>query len=131
MPEPVAYLATYPNRYYVATDLRRLLSKSVEIAAQQVFILILVFSLRDLGLSLPQIIASFGVLFALLHIPLIATEWGSWPAWVFAGAVVVFSLAFPPILLLVPSGFVYTYIIHWLFYMGIAAAFQARSIRMH
>lgn len=124
--EPEEYLKAYPDRYYLKVDWRRLISKSADIAAQQVFIILLVIFLRDAGLSLFQMTVSFLFLFALLHVPLIVDEWGRWPSWLFAGAVVAFGISFPPLVLYVPYGFVYTYIIHWSFYILTALVFWIR-----
>ncbi|HEY6020267.1 MAG TPA: hypothetical protein VIY48_10295 [Candidatus Paceibacterota bacterium] len=123
VPEPRAYFAQYPDRYFLQINWRRSIAKSADIASQQVFIVLLITFLHDAGLPLVQTIAGFLILFSLLHIPLIANEWGRWPAWVFIGAVVVFSLLFPPLILYVPYGFVYTFMIHWMFYTVMAVSF--------
>lgn len=124
--EPTEYFETYPERCYLKIDWRRLVSKSMDILAQQVFIVLLIMFLRDAGLSLVQTIAAFAVLFGMLHVPLIASERGAWPSWLFAGIVAVFSIIFPILIIEVQYGFVYTYAIHWLFYMMMAAAFWMR-----
>jgi hypothetical protein len=121
--KPTAYFKKYPDRYYLEIDWRRLVSKSMDIFAQQVFIVLLVMFLKDAGLPFYQILIAFGVLFALLHAPLIASERGAWPSWLFAGIVVVFSVIFPTLVLYVPYGFVYNYILHWLFYIAVASVF--------
>lgn len=121
--EPREYLQNYPNRYYLEVGWRRLISKSADIAAQQAFIIVLVVTLQGMGLAIYQVIAAFLVLFGLLHVPLVVIEWGRWPSWLFAGAVLAFSLAFPLLVLFVPYGFVYAYMLHWLFYMATASIF--------
>ncbi len=121
--ESKTYLEQYPNRDYLSLNWRRLISKSADIANQQVFIILFVLFLNNLGLELYQLIIAFGILFALLHIPLFILEWGKWPMWLFGGAVVVFSLVFPPLILYVPYGFIYNIIIHWLFYTATATSF--------
>ncbi|MDP3645502.1 MAG: hypothetical protein Q8R25_00235 [bacterium] len=122
--ESAEYFVKYPDRYYLKIDWRRLVSKSMDILAQQVFIVLLVLFLQDAGLSLIQIIMAFTFLFGLLHVPLIAHERGAWPSWLFAGIVVVFSIIFPILILKVQYGFVYNYMIHWLFYTVTATSFQ-------
>lgn len=121
--KPKEYFARYPDRYYLKIDLRRLVSKSMDIMAQQVFIVVLVLLLYEAGLSFYKLLVVFGILFALLHVPLIASERGAWPSWLFAGIVVLFSVIFPTLILTVPYGFIYTYMIHWSFYMSIAVIF--------
>lgn len=128
---PSEYLARFPDRNYLSISNKRLISKSVEILAQQVFIVLLVIFLRDAGLSMPGITFGFMFLFALLHIPLIQAEWGKWPALPFIGAVIGFSLIFPVIILTIPYGFMYTFIIHWLFYAVLAIAFLYRYTRAY
>lgn len=123
VPEPTEYLRQHPDRDYLKIDWRRLVSKSMDILAQQVFIVLLVLFLTDAGLSLTETILAFTILFALLHVPLIASEYPAWPAWLFGGIVVVFSILFPVLILNVPYGFIYTYMLHWTFYMITAATF--------
>lgn len=123
---PTLYFESYPDRHYLEISLRRLLSKSTDIAAQQVFIVLLVVFLRDAGLSVPGIIAAFFMLFALLHTPLLVLEWRRWPWFAFAGAILLFSIVFPVLILLVPYGFVYNIILHWLFYTTTSAVFWLR-----
>jgi hypothetical protein len=118
--QPEEYFEKYPNREYLKIDWRRLVSKSTDILAQQVFIVLLITFLSDAGLLLHQVIIAFLILFGLLHIPLITQEHGAWPSWLFGGAVVTFSIIFPLLILNIHYGFVYTYIIHWLFYVFVA-----------
>lgn len=125
--EPVEYLRRHPNRYYLTIGWRRLIAKSADIAAQQVFIVLFLAFLRDAGLAGWQLLGAFFILFALLHVPLIVSERGRWPSWLFAGAVVVFSVTFPPLILTVDYGFVYTYMLHWLFYSATSVIFWLRA----
>lgn len=127
LPKKREYFEAHPMRDYLLFDPRRLVPKSMDILAQQVFIVLIILFFARAGLMMPLIIVGFCIAFALVHIPPIAFEWGRWPAWSFGGAVVLFSLLFPPLILLVPYGFVYTFIIHWLFYTGTAVIFWARQ----
>lgn len=126
IPESKEYLKRNPNRDYLSLNWRRLAPKSADILTQQIFIVLLILFLKDTGLSTLQILPVFGVLFAILHIPLMVLEWGHWPAWVFGGAVISFSAVFPLLILHVEYGFIYNLIIHWLFYTGVASAFWIR-----
>ena len=121
--EPTAYFQLYPDREYLRISLRRLVPKSMDILAQQIFVVLIVSFLKDAGLSLFPILSAFMVLFGLVHVPLLVSEWGRWPAWLFGGIAVVFSLVFPPLILYVHYGFVYTYLMHWLFYTVSAVGF--------
>lgn len=120
---PKEYFLSYPDRYYLKIDWRRLISKSADIFAQQICIVLLVLFLHDIGLPFSQIVFWFGVLFMLLHVPLIMSERGQWPSWVFCAIVLVFSVVFPLLILYVPYGFIYNMILHWLFYTIMAVTF--------
>jgi hypothetical protein len=120
---PATYLTEHPDRYYLDISWRRLVSKSADIVAQQIYIVLMVLFLQELGLTLYATIVWFGVLFALLHAGLVIAEWGRWPALLFGSAVLGFSLVFPVLILLVPYGFVYNIMLHWLFYTITATTF--------
>ncbi len=126
LPEPKGYFEQYPTRYYLRLEPKRLVSKSADILTQQVFIVLLVSFLRDAGFSLVGTIVAFTILFGILHIPLISSEWGAWPAWLFAGAVVSFGGIFPILIITVRYGFVYNILIHWSFYTVTAIFFWIR-----
>jgi hypothetical protein len=121
--EPKEYFERYPDRYFLKIGWRRLIAKSADIVAQQVFIILLVVLLKDEGLSLLELYLVFGVLFMLLHVPLIASEKGSWVSWLFVGIVIAFSIIFPTFILFVPYGFIYNIELHWFFYTGTAVVF--------
>lgn len=129
--EPAAYLQQHKNRDYLKINWRRLISKSADIVAQQVFIILLVLFLQEAGLTLPQTIAAFGVLFMLLHIPLLVNEWLRWPMWLFGGIVLAFSAIFPVLILTLNYGFVYNIILHWLFYTATAIIFWTQYNVQH
>lgn len=124
---PTEYFEKYPNRYYLKLDWRRLVSKSADIAAQQAFIVLLVVFLKDAGLPLVQILFWFCLLFLFLHIPLLASERGRWPMYLFGVVVIVFSIIFPILILYIPYGFIYNIILHWLFYTTVAVVFWTQS----
>jgi hypothetical protein len=121
--EPEEYFRRHLHRSYLKFSWRRFISKSAEIVAQQVFIVVLVVLLNKLSLTLPQLIAVFCALFAFLHIPLLWLERGHWPMWAFLAAVIGFSIMFPYLILFVPYGFAYNIAIHWLFYTAMAVTF--------
>ena len=127
--KPERYLRDYPDYEYLVINWRRLIPKFADILAQQLFIVLLILFLQQTGLPLYGIILAFFGLFGLLHIPLIARGWGTWSAWVFGAAVISFSILFPVIILNIHYGFVYTYIIHWLFYLITAIGFWVWKLR--
>lgn len=121
--EPKEYFEKYPERQYLKIDYRRLVSKSTDILAQQIFVVLLVLFLQDVGLTLNQIIITFAVIFGLVHAPLILVERGTWPSWYFTLFSVLSAIIFPTLILEVQYGFIYSYIVHWLFYTLTAIGF--------
>ena len=121
--EPKDYFEKYPKRQYLKIDKRRLLSKSIDILSQQVFVVLLVIFLQDTGLVLNQIIIAFAVIFGLVHAPLILVERGTWPSWYFTVFSILSAIIFPILIIKVQYGFVYSYIVHWVFYTFTAIGF--------
>lgn len=121
--EPKEYFEKYSKRQYLKIDKRRLMSKSMDILTQQVFVVLLVMFLQDAGLSLNQIIIAFAVIFGLVHAPLILFERGTWPSWYFTVFSILSAIIFPTLILKVQYGFVYSYIVHWVFYTLTAVGF--------
>ncbi len=102
---------------FLTFDFHYLLVKSIEVFYQQIFVAFLALTLARLGLSIQGIVFIFAFLFSLIHLPLILSEGMSWGLY-FAGAAFCASFIFPPLILFVPSGFVYSYLIHLGFYVG-------------
>lgn len=121
--EPKEYFEKYPKRQYLKIDRRRLLSKSMDILSQQIFVVLLVMFLHDGGLTLNQIIIAFAIIFSLVHAPLILVERGAWPSWYFTAFSILSAIIFPILILKVQYGFVYSYIVHWIFYTFTAVGF--------
>lgn len=120
---PEGYFKKYPARQYLQINWRRLISKSADILSQQLFILLLVIFLQKAGLTFYQVIISFAVIFGLVHMPLILLERGAWPAWYFTAFSILSAIIFPALILKIQYGFVYSYLVHWLFYTFIAVGF--------
>jgi|SRR3989344_3473729 len=120
--EPEDYFQRYPKRQYLTLDKRRLVSKSMDILAQQLFVVLLVLFLQDAGLSFKQIILSFALVFGIVHLPLIFLERG-WPSWYFTIGSILSAILFPILIIKVHYGFVYSYIVHWIFYTFTAVGF--------
>ena len=120
--EPTEYFKRYPKRSYLNLSFKRLISKSIELITQQMFIILLTLFLSDAGLRLTQIVMVFALIFGVVHIPLIFIErW--WTSWYFVALSFVASAVFPTLILKVRYGFVYGYIIHWVFYTFISIGF--------
>lgn len=121
--EPKEYFQRYPKRSFLTLDRRRLVSKPMDILAQQVFVTLLVLFLQDGGLTLGQTIIAFAVIFGAVHTPLIFIEHGAWPSWYFTIFAILSAVIFPILIVKVKYGFVYSYIIHWVFYTFTAVGF--------
>lgn len=92
------------------------LPKSVEILFQQLLIAALVLSLSDAKFNLSRISISCALLFGAMHILL---GLGGMPLgyvvrFVVAGS--LFGLLFPYLILRVPNGLAYSYMVHWIYY---------------
>lgn len=129
--EPKNYFEKYPKRQYLKINPRRLVSKSMDILSQQVFVILLVMFLQDADLTLNQIIIAFVVIFGLVHMPLILTERGAWPSWYFIVSSILSAIIFPTLILKIQYGFVYSYIFHWTFYTFTAIGFWTLYPRYH
>ncbi len=105
-----------PNAFFLLLDFRYLISKTFEIIFQQVGIIILIVILLELELSLSMIIFMFAILFGGAHIGLFKTEGKFWGSYFFIFS--IFSAFLFPILILnVNYGFIYAFIVHWIFYI--------------
>lgn len=114
--------------YFATMDYRYLISKSFDILFQQIALLCLILSLRELISSSFQIILLVGVIFGLIHIPLLKTKYNKIaPYFIIASffAGVVFSF----LILLLPYGLIYSYAIHWCFYAIAGLLINIRSSR--
>jgi hypothetical protein len=92
------------------------LPKSVEILLQQLLVVALVLTLAAERYSLRQISLVCGALFGGAHILLAFGEvpWGYVAR--FATLAALFGLVFPYLILRVPNGFAYSYVVHWGYY---------------
>jgi len=115
--EPRGYLENHPTRQFLHPNFRRLFSKSFDILAQQVFVLLLVMFLQDASLALGQIILFFAIIFGAVHVPLIMIDRGAWQSWFFSIFSVISAFVFPVLIAKIHYGFVYSYIVHWSFYL--------------
>lgn len=105
----------YSHIAFLSLDYRFLVSKSFDILYQQLLIIVLVFLLSNLGLNIILISIIFAIMFGFGHIAIIKMYKGFFGKLIFFAAIVS-SFLFPYLILNFKYGFVYTYIIHWLFY---------------
>ncbi len=92
------------------------LPKSIEILFQQLLVVALVLTLVVQQYSIRRISIYCAALFGAAHLLLAFGEvpWGYVIR--FATVAVVFGLAFPYLILRVPNGFAYSYVMHWGYY---------------
>jgi len=100
---------------FLAMKYKHIISKSAEIFFQQVLIILLVVFLASHGFNLLQIIIIFSVIFSFAHIYCLKID-GFGFGLLFLISASISSIVFPTLILKVNYGFVYSYIIHNLFY---------------
>lgn len=123
--KPEKLIKQNPLNFFLRLENKYLVSKSFNILFQQVMILILVILLKQ-SLSLDKIIISFAIFFGLGHL-FLSFFMGKFFSIFFTIFAVLSAIIFPIIILYVPSGFIYTYIIHWIFYISIGLFFWKRN----
>ena len=115
LPPPVWDQSWDPPEVRIATSLY-FLPKSIEILFQQLLILALVLALAARGHGLRRICGTCALAFGGVHVLLAL---GGMPAGYvvrFMVAATAFGLVFPILILRVPNGLAYSYILHWIYY---------------
>jgi hypothetical protein len=120
--KPIHILEKYSDISYLDLDYRYLVSKSFEIFFQQILIVALVFLLNEQGINLYWITLIFAILFGFGHLPMIRLQKGFFGFLVFVASIAA-SFFFPFLILTFEWGFIYTYILHWLFYINSGVLF--------
>ena len=125
MARPEALIRAHPHIYWLRMDQRYNVSKPVEILFQQILFVSLVLLLERS--SMPRIGWNLLLiaLFASLHIPIIALV-GRYFGLYYLGSSLVAAVLFPAVILSRPDGFVYSYLLHWLYYLASAVFFWMR-----
>lgn len=102
------------------------LPKAAELLVQQVLIAALVLGLWQHFRSLPKVVAWYAGLFGGGHVLLFLLSSAPTPhATVMTFAALVSALVFPYLLLRVRGGFIYSYLIHFIFYIALALVLHA------
>lgn len=115
--------------YFTSMENNYLISKSFNILFQQVGILCVVAFLKNLGIQTILIMIIFAILFGVSHIYLYVKNLSSMIAEIFIPASIVSGLLFPPMVLTIQYGIIYTYSIHWSFYIILGALLQYNANR--
>jgi hypothetical protein len=92
------------------------LPKSIEIFLQQLLILALVLALAAQRYSLKKISAYCALAFGIAHVLLVVSGVPLGYVLRFMVAATAFGFVFPYLILRVPNGLLYAYIVHWLYY---------------
>lgn len=112
---PRNVIKSHPKELFLYLDYRYIFSKSFDILFQQVAIILIILFLRDMGLGLAGIIPIFALIFGFLHLPLVKTK-KKFFGYYYTFSAILSAIFLPLIILQIHYGFVWTYIIHWLFY---------------
>ncbi len=108
---------------FLKMDYRQIFSRSVEIFFQQVMVLLLVSWLVRQGLGDGRLIASFALIFAFVHVPILIFFGFAFGEY-FIGASILAGLIFPALIYYFNAGVVYSYIVHWAFYLFTGVFFR-------
>lgn len=117
------------NLFFATMSFRFLLAKSFDILFQQLLLLSLVLSFRTEGFNILQIISLVTIFFGLSHVFLLGIRSDKITFWFvlasfFAGAI------FSSLILLSPYGFIYSYLIHWSFYIAIGIFLNVKLFKL-
>ncbi len=105
----------FPLEFNLSMEPQYLFSKSFDILFQQIMISIMISLLLEAGLSPFRLIVAYIFVFGIIHLPLLWAEnyfWGSY----YATLAMLSALVFP--LIMVNYGAIYSYLIHWIFYLA-------------
>ncbi len=128
---PHRLIRTNPREMFLRMDYRYLVSKSAEVMFQQVMIVLLVLTAwRQTG-QLAATMIVFAVVFALAHLPLLALfgERAGFFARLYMLAALASAVVFPVVILKVNLGFVFTYVVHTMFFTLLGLWFWWRHTR--
>ncbi len=95
------------------------LAKTGEIMFQQICVVLLVFALADIYTSISVIAVSYALVFGAMHAPLFLVLRARF-AVAFTLAAFASGFVIPPLVLLVEGGVMYSFVLHWSFYIALA-----------
>ncbi|MCX7921897.1 MAG: hypothetical protein N3B21_07800 [Clostridia bacterium] len=100
---------------FLKIDYRYMFSKSFEILFQQLIVAIVAAVLRNMGFDTYKIVLAFAILFALPHVFLIFITDLKF-AMFYTFSAMLSAVAFPLLILKINNGFIFSYIVHFVFY---------------
>lgn len=119
---PTELIKKSPSEYFIYLDFRTVLPKTTEIIFQQLLIIALTLRLSQEGYSVGGIIVAFAIFFGVVHMGMFKTDPKFW-AWFFTISAVISAFIFPVLILKFEYGFVYSFLIHLLFYIPTGVLF--------
>lgn len=129
--KPIELVEKYSTVHFLSMDYRYLLSKSFEIFFQQILVISLIVILHNQGLGIIWITIIFTFLFGFAHTPMLRIRKDIFGIIIFIASICS-SFLFPFLILTFNYGFVYTYILHWMFYTNTGILFwliKSREVR--
>jgi hypothetical protein len=108
---------------------RYLLSKPFDILFQQLMILLLIFLLQKYISSPFSLVVLFGLIFGLIHSPILIFKKNKWGKILFTSSFLA-GLIFPLIIISFPAGLLYSFSIHWLFYLIIGTIYNLKTAKV-
>lgn len=124
---PKKLMKRYPKEKFLTLSYRYLFSKSFDILFQQMAVVIAVIMLAKSGVDFVTLTFGFALVFGFLHARIVQKE-GS-IGWIYVIASTFAGIIFPYLILEVNYGFIYTYILHWMYYLLLGVYFWVKSQR--
>lgn len=112
---PKEFIRQNPYLYFAPLDWRHIVSNSFIILFQQVLIVAIISIMQKIDLSVVNIIFILIVLSFIVHIPL-TKKLGKFWGWYFAIFSMIAAVLYPILILYVPDGVVYAFIIQSVYY---------------
>ncbi len=119
---PTSFIDRNHDQNFIKLDYRYLVSKTFEIIFQQTCIIVLVSLFAQAGYSMFIIMLLFCLFFSVSHVPLFLTSRRRWACYYIVSSALA-GFIFPPLILRVPSGYIYSFIVHWIFYISAGVGF--------
>lgn len=109
-------LKKFPEISLINFNFRYILTKSLEILFQQITIIFLILLMHRNKVSLKNITIFFATVFPLTHLVNYFFTTTLF-ALIFQVASIIGGLTFPYLIIKIKNGFLYTYLLHWTFYL--------------
>ncbi len=108
----------YANDFFLFADSNFFIPKFAELLLQQVLIVATVLTLASFDRNIFFVSLMYGIMFGFAHVFILVEIPPAYVAFL-AGAAVISAAVFPYLILRVKNGFIYSFILHWLFYVAL------------